>query len=262
VELNRQQGQFLQTMPRCHISLGGNSGPVAENFAAALDRLGRSAGTSVVAVSQSHETAPVGDEPDGPFLNAAAELETTLAPIGLLDLLHSIERDLGRNRTVHWGPRPIDLDLLYYESAVIDLPRLVVPHPAAWYRRFVLDPLVEIAPDLRHPVKQVTMRHLRDRLLARPLPVALASGTAALKAHLLAALSGKVVEVQFADWDARPTRFGEPVIIFWLGDSDGVRDPKNDSFERLPLLSRLDARTAAESAFDFVRHVLQSALGK
>src|SRR5580765_3109618 len=99
-------------MARCHISLGGNSGPVAENFAAALGRLRGAAGCSVVAVSRSFETASVGSAAGGRFLNAAAELETSLEPLALLDLLQSVESDLGRRRTVRWGPRPIDLDLL------------------------------------------------------------------------------------------------------------------------------------------------------
>jgi 2-amino-4-hydroxy-6-hydroxymethyldihydropteridine diphosphokinase len=248
-------------MPRCHISLGGNAGPVAEHFTAALDNFQNSVDCSVVAVSHFHETTPVGDMAGGRFLNAAAELETSHDPIALLDLLQSVEGDLGRIRTVRWGPRPIDLDLLFYDLRVIDSPRLVVPHPAAWYRRFVLDPLVEIAPDLVHPVKQASLRALRDRLLVRPLPIALAGGAAAPKREYIEALINTFSDAQFVDWDMPPSEFRDPALIFWLGIPGGSSDSDHKSYERLPPLSRLDPRTAAESPLDSMRHAVQSALG-
>jgi 2-amino-4-hydroxy-6-hydroxymethyldihydropteridine diphosphokinase len=247
-------------MPRCYISLGGNQGPVAEYFTAALDQLRSTPGCSVVSVSPIHETAAVGDHAGGSFLNAAAAIDTALEPITFLDLLQSVENELGRRRIIHWGPRPIDLDLLYYDDAVIDTPRLVVPHPAAWYRRFVLDPLVEIAPDLRHPVKQATMRQLRDRMLTRPFSVALAGGAAELNSQIRDMLRTAFTDVLVVDWEQVPARTTDPAFIFWLGAPETSRDPHEQSFERLPLLPRLDVTKAVESPCDFVRYVIQSAI--
>ncbi|HEY3964877.1 MAG TPA: 2-amino-4-hydroxy-6-hydroxymethyldihydropteridine diphosphokinase [Planctomycetaceae bacterium] len=246
---------------RCHISLGGNSGPVGETFLAALNRLRSTPGCSVVAVSRMFETTAVGEHAGGSFLNAVAELEAELDPIALLDLLQSIERDLGRVRSVHWGPRTIDLDLLYYGADVIDSPRLVVPHPAAWYRRFVLDPLVEIAPDLVHPIKRETMLALRDRLLMRPLPVAVAGGSAVLKSESLAALSDAFADIRCIDWDLPRADAMDAAFIFWLGQPDRPRNPPDLSFESLPLVPRIDASAAIERPVDLMRHVVQSALG-
>ncbi|MBI3861940.1 MAG: 2-amino-4-hydroxy-6-hydroxymethyldihydropteridine diphosphokinase [Planctomycetia bacterium] len=239
-------------MPRCHISLGGNTGEVAAAFGAALGRLRNTAGCTVVAVSRFHETAPVGNEAENRFLNAAAEIETSLDPFAFLDLLQGVEGDLGRLRTVRWGPRTIDLDLLFYGNEVIESPRLVVPHPAAWYRRFVLDPLAEIAPQFVHPIKRVTVQALRERLLERPLPVALAGATTDQKTGMIANLSQTFPAGRFFDWDQAPAGSAEPALIFWLGGTP---------FGRLPILPRLDATAGLESPADFVMHSLHAALG-
>ena len=159
-------------MVRCHIALGGNLGDVAETFRSALTLLA-SADLRVVAVSRLYETPPMGAGAGGTFLNAAAEVETELEPKSLLERLLATEDSLGRVRTRHWGPRAIDLDLIFYGDAVIETPRLRLPHPGCWYRRFVLDPLAEIAPDVRHPETGESVAELRQRLLPRPLPVAI-----------------------------------------------------------------------------------------
>jgi 2-amino-4-hydroxy-6-hydroxymethyldihydropteridine diphosphokinase len=266
-------------MPRCHISLGGNSGPVAATFDQALARLQNESDIRVVAVSRYHKTAPVGDEAGAGFLNAAAELETALDPLHLLDKLQSVERDLGRTRSTHWGPRTVDLDLLFYELQIIDSPRLIVPHPAAWYRRFVLDPLVEIAPRFVHPVKEADLATLRDRLLARPLRVSLAGSSSENKTELIRWLSPSFAAVEFSDSDTAAAsasdRLGdrpiEPALIFWLGPPSGITEPRLSGpenaapavsdFERLPPLPRIDATTGPQPVHDFVRYVIQSALG-
>lgn len=158
-------------MTRCHIALGGNLGDVWATFAAALGRL-RSDDLRVVAVSSLYTTHPMGADAGGPFLNAAAAIETTLDPLPLLDRLLAIEDQLGRRREMRWGPRAIDLDLVFYGDEVIRHPRLRVPHPGCWYRRFVLDPLEEIAPDAVHGESGETIRSLKTRLLSRPVHVA------------------------------------------------------------------------------------------
>lgn len=159
-------------MPACWIALGGNQGPVEETLGRAVDQIAEAAG-EVVARSSFHHTLPVGEHAGEPFVNAAIEISTQLTPLGLLDELQQLESRCGRRRDVRWGPRPIDLDIIQYGSEVYADRRLELPHPAAWYRRFVLDPLVEIAPQLLHPIKQLTFQQLRARLLARPLSISL-----------------------------------------------------------------------------------------
>ena len=135
------------------IGLGSNLGDRKATIAAALDGLDRVAGVCVTARSSLHETAPVGGPADQPmFLNAAAQLDTSLDAYALLDALLRIERDLGRQRVEHWGPRAIDLDLLLFDDLVLNTPELTVPHPQMHERRFVLAPLAEIAANVRHPI--------------------------------------------------------------------------------------------------------------
>jgi 2-amino-4-hydroxy-6-hydroxymethyldihydropteridine diphosphokinase len=250
-------------MPRCYISLGGNLGNVSQTFDRALEALKGADDASIVAVSTFHKTHPVGPSA-GAFLNAAAEIETRLAPLALLDRLQAIEHHLGRVRTVHWGPRTLDLDLLFFGSEIIDSPRLAVPHPAAWYRRFVLDSLVEIAPRFVHPEKQADIQALRERLLPRPMIVALAGGEAIARTDLAKRLKSEFANVLVVDDFDSAVLQGDsgiaPALAIWLGNS-GREDSTAVGFEQLSLLSRLDATKSSEPAADFVRHVLQSALG-
>jgi 2-amino-4-hydroxy-6-hydroxymethyldihydropteridine diphosphokinase len=137
---------------RAYIGVGANIGDREGSLRSALDRLARSPGVELVAVSSVRETDPV-DYLDQPrFLNAVAAVETELGARQLLERLLEIEREFGRTREgPRFGPRTIDLDLLLYGDAVIDEPRLTVPHPRLTERRFALEPLAELAPDLVVP---------------------------------------------------------------------------------------------------------------
>jgi 2-amino-4-hydroxy-6-hydroxymethyldihydropteridine diphosphokinase len=137
-------------MTRAYIGLGSNLGDREAAIGGAVDRLGRHA--TIVALSTLRETDPVGFLDQPRFLNGVVAVETTLPPRALLDLLLTIERELGRTRTgPRFGPRTIDLDLLVYGDEVVDEPALTVPHPRLHERRFVLEPLAEIAPELEVP---------------------------------------------------------------------------------------------------------------
>ena len=147
-------------MPTAYIALGSNLGDREETLAAATDRLRRLG--RVEACSSLYETEPVGFHDQPAFLNAVLALETKLEPLPLLQALMAIEKELGRDRTkgARNGPRTLDLDLLLMEGAVIVEEKLTLPHPALAGRRFVLAPLAEIAPQLRHPQRNQTIAEL------------------------------------------------------------------------------------------------------
>ena len=129
------------------LSLGGNLGDVRAAFRNALARLAMADGVAVVATSSVYRTAPWGklDQPD--FLNMAALLRVSISPRALLDLCLAIEREQGRERLEHWGPRTLDMDVLTYGDDEVQEPGLAIPHPRLTERAFVLTPLAEIAPD-------------------------------------------------------------------------------------------------------------------
>ena len=138
-------------MTRAYVALGANLGPREITLLRAVDLLAETEGVEVRAVSQLRETEPVGVVEQPLFLNGAVALDTSLSPRELLDRLLEIERGLGRVRDVRWGPRVVDLDLLVYGDLHVDEPGLRVPHPRLHERRFVLEPLAELDPDLEIP---------------------------------------------------------------------------------------------------------------
>lgn len=148
------------------VALGSNLGDRAALIQAARQALAAIPGTAIVAHADPIETPPFGPVPQGPYLNAATLLRTTLSPRELLAALHAIEREHGRDRAgeVRWGPRTLDLDLLLYAEAIIDEPGLQVPHPRMHERLFVLEPLATIAPELCVPTLNANVATLLARL--------------------------------------------------------------------------------------------------
>ena len=149
---------FMKTV---YLSLGSNMGDRDGNLRAAIERL-EAPDLHVLRVSPVYETEPMELTAQRWFLNLAVEAETTLFPKMLLTRVGRIERDLGRVRTVAKGPRTIDIDILFYGSSVVETERLKIPHPSIAERRFVLAPLADLAPYLRHPVTHKTVREMLD----------------------------------------------------------------------------------------------------
>jgi len=144
------------------IALGSNVGDRAANLRRAIGLL-RSHG-EVTVVSSVYETEPMYLEDQGWFLNCVVALETRLTPGSLLDVLKGIEAAMGRERSERYGPRSVDLDILFYGEVVLSEPGLDVPHPRLAERMFVLAPLTEIRPDFVHPVLDLTISQLLSAL--------------------------------------------------------------------------------------------------
>ncbi|MFC1651081.1 2-amino-4-hydroxy-6-hydroxymethyldihydropteridine diphosphokinase [Candidatus Latescibacterota bacterium] len=144
-----------------YLGLGSNLGDRFGCLLEAVERLNSESGITVANVSPVYETAPVGgiEQPD--YFNAAAEIETVLEPEKLLGTCLAIEHDMGRVRAEKWGPRVIDIDILFYGDIIIESADLTVPHPSLDSRAFVLCPLSDIAPDLVHPASGKTVNDLR-----------------------------------------------------------------------------------------------------
>lgn len=152
-------------MALVYLGLGSNLGEREKNCLEAI-RLLKDNGVAVVRQSSLIETEPWGMTDQPHFINMAVRAETDLSPEPLLALLMKIETDMGRIRKVKWGPRIIDLDILFYDDQVIRNSDLTIPHPLMHEREFVLRPLAEIAPDKVHPLLKKTVRKLLDDLAA------------------------------------------------------------------------------------------------
>lgn len=148
----------MSDLHEMYLAFGANLGDRAATMRAAHQRLAQH--MTFVQCSPLYETPPWGDLDQPPFLNAVCHARTTLAPHDLLVVLKTIERDLGRVASRHWGPRAIDLDILFYDDLVLTTSSLTIPHPRLHERAFVLIPLRTIAPHLRHPGLHKTIAEL------------------------------------------------------------------------------------------------------
>lgn len=147
-----------------YISMGSNLGDRQAYIKQGVDALNALGSCKVCEVSKIIETKPYGGAAQDNFLNCVLRLDTVLKPYQLLEKLHEIENQAGRTREIHWGPRTLDMDILFYDHDVMNTPELTIPHVDMQNRRFVLEPMCEIAPWYRHPIMHQTMEQLYEKL--------------------------------------------------------------------------------------------------
>ena len=150
-------------MSIAYISIGSNLGDREENCRQAIKLIEKN-GIAVRKQSRMHETEPWGIKDQPKFINMAIEVETDKEPEELLRVLKEIEKEIGRKETTKWGPRVIDLDILFYDDLILKIPGIEIPHPLLHEREFILKPLSEIAPDKKHPVTGKTVKEMLENL--------------------------------------------------------------------------------------------------
>jgi len=146
------------------IAIGSNLGDRMKNIEVALKKM-EDYGLRIIKKSSIIETEPYGFKEQGKFLNGVILIETDLDPFDLLNLLLNIEKEMGRERKIRWGPRNIDLDIIFYDDLVINTDNLKIPHPDAHNRTFVMGPLSEIDPDFVHPVLNKKVKDIYLKLI-------------------------------------------------------------------------------------------------
>lgn len=152
---------------KAYLSIGSNIGDREGYLDFAIDRLNDMKDTKVTAVADYLETKPYGDVEQDDFLNGALEIETLKTPVELLSSVMAIEKEAGRERAIHWGPRTLDIDILFYDAVIIQEEDLVIPHVEIQKRLFVLEPLSTIAPFYIHPVYRKSVMDLLQELKQR-----------------------------------------------------------------------------------------------
>ncbi|MEZ6123067.1 MAG: 2-amino-4-hydroxy-6-hydroxymethyldihydropteridine diphosphokinase [Planctomycetaceae bacterium] len=257
------------TVLRGAIAFGGNLGDPERSFQNAC-RLLATHGINVDRISSTIRSQPMGPDAGSEFCNAAATFHSPHSAHQLLQILHTVEAELGRTRDQHWGPRTIDLDLICLDQQVIDTPQLVLPHPAFWYRRFVLQPLCEIDPDARHPILKESSQQLLDRLLKRPLTVAVdlcrpensraESTLAELKLAIRQQFPQEKILIQTA---AEGSTSDAPTITIQVvredGPSENRRQPRHEKGRIVRIA--LSSENVVEQLITGVTSVIQAMLG-
>jgi len=258
-------------MARCCVALGGNLGDVEHTFERARELL-LAAGCQIVRQSSVMLTRPVGDDAGQDYKNAALLLLSERDPFDLLSLLQSIENTLGRDQRGGRRPRTIDLDLVFHDNRVLESHRLTLPHPDYHYRRFVLDPLAEIAGDFVDPRLNLSVSALRQRLLRRPLRLKLCGGSAETRRSLVEQLGNVSEGVVIVEEQAKAP--AEATFYLWLGaarpnvDAAGrsilrpVGDSDDPAYRRLPAHARLVATGRGLSPASFARDLICAATGQ
>jgi len=156
-------------MPEVYIGIGSNQGNPISNCQRAITLLGEREGIELLEKSSLYKSEPIGYTNQPWFINGVLKIRTTLEPIELWEVLQEIEGSLGREKGPRWGPRPIDLDILFYGQLIFRGQGLIIPHPRIAERKFVLLPLAEIAPEFVHPVLKKNIRELLGEVKERQI---------------------------------------------------------------------------------------------
>ena len=260
--IDRNLSQNVESLPQevsssvpgdyhCWISFGGNVGDVKATFDAALALLSLHCHIQLKQRSGLYCSTPMGSQAGSPFLNSICGLTTQLSPQELLSALQSVETQLGRVREICWGPRTLDLDLLSYGNCIVNDPDLVIPHPALTYRRFVLDPLVEVDANWRHPVCHSTAGHILGRVSCRPLQIRLLNVHSDQVEALSCDLIPQFPDVQFV-WDGESSIDALP---FLMRGSSTTRDDLIVDLRRSPGDTLEQLTSALTAIFDKPRRV-------
>ena len=222
-------------MARVLLALGSNLGNRSRNLRQACQKIDQLPETKLLARSRWHETAPIGGPGDQQhFLNGAVVVQTPLEPLQLAKHLLSVESDLGRLREVRWDARIIDIDLLLYDDRRITLASLTLPHPRMLFRRFVLEPAVEVAGSWYHPVAGSTLAQLLRHLYYPPQTLQIVSSNRSVSEWLLQRLSDflehmKQEKAHIGNFTLPKIRIGEPPVLLGGGNKnisvEGVLDP-------------------------------------
>jgi 2-amino-4-hydroxy-6-hydroxymethyldihydropteridine diphosphokinase len=216
-------------MPTCLLSLGSNVGDREATIAAAIGEITALPDVQLIRHSGWHRSQPVGGPPgQGEYVNSAAVIETTIAPLTLLSELQSIEARHGRERGERWSPRTLDIDILLYGNEVSETPMLTLPHPRMTFRTFVLAPAAEVAPKMRHPVIGWPVERMLLHLQQASESVALVSPSESIRQRLGALL----VERCGVKLISRPTfptadHHWPPLWTAWLEVSPNARSNKS-----------------------------------
>lgn len=154
--------EITRSWHRAYIAVGSNLGDKEQYIRQGIKSLDGRKDCILERTSELIQTKPYGVEEQPDFLNGMIELRTLLFPEELLDVLHQVEQEANRERKVHWGPRTLDLDIIFYDDCIVDKENLQIPHPDMENREFVLKPLAELAPYLRHPLNGKTVRKMLE----------------------------------------------------------------------------------------------------
>ena len=221
-------------MARCLIGCGSNLGSRREQLDRAIELLRFMPGVTIRAVSGYRETRPIGGPAgQGAFLNGACLIDTDLEAHDVLGMLAAVENTLERDRHERWSARTLDLDLLLYDDLVVESDSLTVPHPRMATRRFVLEPAVEIAPDLTHPMAGCTLRDLLDAITA-PCPFVSIVGVPGSGAPEIAAAVADATMARLVRVPQSPPLDGHDVSAWleradrWVGDFGARRTPHGE----------------------------------
>ncbi len=211
-------------MAHCLIALGSNLGDRAAQLRQATAELASLPGTRLVARSRWHETAPIGGPAgQGPFLNAAALLSTTLGPMQVLAELRRIEVQLGRARKERWAARSLDVDLLLYDAIRVQTADLQIPHSRMAFRRFAIEPAAEIAGWMVHPDAQWTVGGLLQHLNQGDEVVAVAAAKAEIAEHFVSQLAARLMLPVVS---GATLAGGLPSVTRWVSTADGSHEKR------------------------------------